>query len=337
MTTSLAEAPSGREPIGVEQLPQRHLESLRRTQDIASSVGSELQVHTIEPSDNIPSKPGVYVYGGQIDADKYHHVMGAKFDLEPKILSGKIDSAHAVLPGALSFVYIDEGKVTERQLSVAAKGYYKRELSDRLQRVATEVRISQLHEVWGEIAYTPIAVVVAPSEYQGNSSNSADHDILLITELDESSATLDNSPWHRGFDEANLELAEAAINALGRFNSSIGKHGDAKIKNVAQHPSGLTSMIDFETSAERDLSDSANVATVIHEDLTQMFSSLEDQGFFRNEPYRSREVLERLAQDYIGHWERFPALIQDTVFNTVTGVVDSAVDRIIPQPHKYAA
>jgi|GEM_PF-3383316 len=334
MSASPAEAPELEPPyqdiVGVEMLSERYRASLSRTQRLAAAVGSELPVHTIDlmGGGDIPNEPGAYLFSDQVTVSRGGTIVAAMFDLDPKTLSGKIDSAHAVLPGKLSFLYLMGNKIAEGHRYVAAKGYYKRELEDRFRRMEAEIQISRSQKERGEIAFDPIAVVVAPPEYRGKQTDDSAYDLLLVTALDEGVTTLDNQPWQLGFDQANLQLAESAVDALGRFNTSTGMHGDAKVKNVAQGPSGQTSMIDFETSQTIDLEDPSSVATAVHEDLAKLFKSLGDQGFFGREPYRAREVLENLGEKYAGHWQSHSPAVQNVVYEAIISVVDSCADEL---------
>jgi hypothetical protein len=319
------------EVIAAAMLPERQREALVRTQHLAGAVGPELEVYTIKPRSRIPKQPGAYLFSDQVTITRGGTVMAARFELEPKILSGKVDSAHAVLPGKLSFLYSRNGSMAEGHRYVAAKGYYKRDLADRFRRMDTEIEISRLQRKAGELAFDPIAVVVAPPEYKGKGTDDSAYDLLLITGLYEGVTTMDNQPWQLGFDEANLESADSAVDALARFNSLIGKHGDAKPKNVAQGTDGRTSMIDFETSEIIEVQEPSSVAAAVHEDLTKLFSSLGEEGFFSREPYRAREVLENLGQRYVEHWGNHPADLQNMVYETVISVVESIIAEI-PQP-----
>ncbi len=342
MSAHPAEAPEmeppSQETVGLGMLSERYRASLSRTQRLAASVGSELPVHTIDlaAGSNIPSEPGAYLFDEQVTVSRGGNILAAMFALEPKTLSGKIDSAHAVLPGKLSFLYSINGKLAEGHRYVAAKGYYKRELEDRFRRMEAEIQISRSQRERGEIAFDPIAVVVAPPEYKGKQTDNSAYELLLVTALDEGVTTLDNQPWQLGFDQANLALAESAVDALGRFNTTIGMHGDAKIKNVAQGPSGQTSMIDFETSRTIDLEDPSSVAAAVNEDLAKLFKSLSDQGFFEREPYRAREVLEALAEKYAGHWQSRSPAVQNAVYEAIINVVDNCVGQVRPPAFQKA-
>lgn len=313
-----------------DRLPKRYRDSLHTTQRIAEAVGSELIVRSVDAVDYIPPEPGVYLLR-EDDATRYGKILATKFTLEPEILSGKTDSAHAVLPGMLSIVHYEKGGYAEKHIPVAAKLYNKRELADRFNRVAAEVAGSQLQAAWGEIAFQPIAVAVAPPEYQGKGTDPADFNILLVTKLDTSVASLDNAPWPLGFEEDNIELANSASAALGRFNSMLGMHGDAKIKNIAQRPDGKTSMIDMETFQGMPWNDEnlQGISTTVNEDFGTFLQSLAKAGFFSKEPFESKKVIDDLAQTYLEQWDHYSEKVQHFVAEQTFQVSESCVKAIL--------
>lgn len=306
------------------RMPERYRESLRRTKDIAVMVGTELPIKTVTSVYGIHPEPGMYVFGEQ-DSPHDEDIRATRFSLEPQLLSGKVDSAHSVLPGTLSFLYVRDGKFAERHLNVAAKGYYKRDFADKFERIAAEIRTSHAQKAWNEFVYEPIAVIIAPPEYKGKGTDEKDYDMLLVTKLNESAASLDNAPWTLGFQQSNLEAAEEAVNALGRFNTTIGCQGDAKIKNFIQYPNGMTSMIDFETFSGIDWENPLSVATAVHVDLGMCLDSLKDLGFFAREPHRAREVAERLGQSYLEHWTNFGSAVQEAAYVATLEVIDRCI------------
>ncbi|HET9098445.1 MAG TPA: hypothetical protein VFN51_02395 [Candidatus Saccharimonadales bacterium] len=310
----------------LERIPERYLQSLRRTEVIAETVGTELPIRSVSSVYGIAPEPGMYVFGEQ-DSPREHDIKATRFTLEPQLLSGKIDSAHSVLPGTLSFLYIRNNRFAERHLNVAAKGYYKRNFADKFERIAAEVRTSHCQRARNEFVYDPIAVIIAPPEYKGKGTDEDDYDMLLLTKLNESATSLDNVPWTLGFQKSNLEAAEQAVHALGRFNTTIGCQGDAKIKNFIQCPSGKTSMIDFETFAGIDWEDSLSVATAVHVDLGKFLDSLMDLGFFAATPHRAREVADRLGQSYLEHWGSFGPDIQESVYEATVEVIERCLSK----------
>lgn len=311
----------------LERIPLKHRESLIRTQQIANMVGSELLVHKVDSLEDVPEVPGVYLLGDSATTTRNDKIMAAKFSLDTKTLSGKINSAHAVLPGSLGLLYLQNSVWSEKHMSVAAKGYFKRDFEDRFSRIKTEVKASEIQARNGEISFEPIAIVVAEPPYMGKST-SQEYDLLLVTKLDESVTTLDNAPWQLGFNEANLGAAEAAASALGRFNTQVGMHGDAKDKNVGQRAMGQTSMIDFETSKAIDWDDPVGCATAVYEDFTKLLDSLVKQNFFSREPEKATAVMEALGDAYLAHWEKFPAEIQDAVYSAVASIADQCAKDI---------
>lgn len=327
------------EPIGAApeiffDIPDRHKQSLDRTLEITDMVGPNLEAYNLDEAAAIPLAPGIYFLGQDVESGRTH-LSFAKFDLEPKVLSGKIDSAHAVLPGLLGIAYSSHGLYSEKHTGVAVKGFYSREITDRFQRVVNEVTISQIQKQQGEIAYDPIAVIIAPAESSKPGGDHENHDILLVTKLDESVKSLDNVAWQLGFNAANVGVVKSAASALGRFNRNVGQHGDAKIKNVAGRANGQTSMIDFETSMLIDINDSSAVMGMVHEDLGKFIESLKDEGFFDHEAYRAPEVLQSVGEAYLDNWDDADETIQDMVYNTAAEIIDRNSEAIYP--YKVAA
>jgi hypothetical protein len=307
-------------------LPEKHVKSLNTTLKIAEMVGRDLEVIGIDSVEDIPKTPGVYLFRDEVDHDHYSDIRSTEFKLKRECLSGRIDSAHAVLPGTLDVVY--SNAAWNREIPIAAKGFYeKRTFAERFERVKKEVVFSMLQEEQGEIAFAPLAVAIAPPAYKGKSTDYTDYNIVLISRLNKAN-TLDNNGWQLGFNEDNLEGAEAAANALGKFNQ-IGKHGDAKIKNVAQLPSGEASMIDFETSELVDLDNPTEAAEVATEDFGTFLDSLQKRGFFDREPYRSHEVMDALGETYLAHWANRPEEVQEKVFTQVAEVIEMQNRQII--------
>lgn len=317
-------------------IPSHHKESLRRTLQIASLLRQKdeavqtdfeeddpLTISVVNTVYDIPPQPGAYLIEREADPEFHHRIESSEFSLTPTILSGKVDSGHAVLPGVLTLYHSENDPQDKTEVSVAAKGFYKRSFMERLERVQTEVTISKLQEEAGELAFKTVAVVIAPAAYRGKYTDYSQHDLLLVTRLNESMTTLDNAPWQLGFKKDNLELAEEFVSALARFNTTIGKHGDAKVKNAAQSPEGKVSMIDFETSEILHYEDPLKAAEVVFVDLGTCFDSLEKRGFFSQEPHRVQEVLGKLAEVYLEYWSGFNATIQESVLRQASNLIES--------------
>lgn len=299
-------------------IPERHIAALQRSQRIAGMVGARLEVQVV-PAEDIPPHEGVYLIQGEVDAEAHDDITSTTFELEPFSLSGKIDSAHHVLPGKLSVAYdrrASKGR-PNKLLEIAAKGYYKRPFADSFARVKKEIAINKMQEETGEITFTPVAVVIAEPPYEGKGTDYTDYDIILVTRLEEAVTTLDNAAWQLGYTPGNLQAAEAAVDALARFNTHVGKHGDAKIKNVAQRPNGETSMIDFETSEVSDLSDPLVVADIAQKDVGLLFDSWLDRGFFTAQIESTYEVITKLSEIYLSHWTGSSEEVQDVVYQQI--------------------
>jgi hypothetical protein len=319
------------------KISPKHRESLRRTQRIASMVRGKdggttvyeedlegyepLEVMIVDPGEEIPPQVGVYLLGGEINAEKYSQVLKVKFKFEPAVLSGKVDSAHAVIPGSLEVTYQKDKKEERVGLDIAAKGFYKRPFKERLERIRKEIEITKLQANATELYYQPVAVAIAPPLYEGKSTDLEDYDVLLVTRLDESLTTLDNAPWQLGFTEDNLILAEQIMHALGRYNTNVGIHHDAKVKNFVQQPDGKVSAIDFETSEVVDCSDPSNAANAVWEDLGRVFDSLDGRGFMSREPHRKSVVISALTDLYLAHWEAYSLDVQEAVLEQAGNII----------------
>lgn len=314
-------------------IPEDHQASLERTIRIANMVGHELLVNVVESENEIPEDPGVYIINGDVNTEDYQDIVHAGFQFSRKTLSGKADSAHAVLPGKLNVTYLGENSDKQAELEVAAKGCYKRQFSDSITRVRKEVSISRRQAELGEIAFRPVAIVIAQPPNQGKGTDFSNFDVVLVTRLEDAITTLDNLPWQAGFTESNVDTTYRAVDALGRFNTKIGYHGDAKIKNFAQRPNGQTSMIDFETSHQIDLKNPVEVMSMIQNDLSQLLDTLIDRGFFAHEPYRAFEICENLISSYLDHWSDFSTEIQDSAYVAATEVGDACVKEVMRRAH----
>lgn len=243
---------------------QRALGTIR---DISHRVGKELTVWCAGDGTQFADDPGMYVLDPRLTEAGY--IEGTEFEVEPRMLSGAADSAHAVLSGYLAVEY--GGKVDK--VDIAAKAYQKRSFEDRFARVRQEVLVTRRMADEGELALAPVAVAIGPED-QGRP-------VVLFTRLVEDLYTLDNNPWNRGAgNPANARNATLAAEALGRFNSYGLQHGDAKIKNVASSTDGRVGMIDFETTKDFDVSNALQVAEAVHVDFGLLLSSLQAKGMF---------------------------------------------------------
>jgi hypothetical protein len=312
-------------------LPSTHREDYARVIAIASLVGEHVDgdgntfgFELVHSANDVKEAVGIYLFETDVvGLDRYTEIEGVDFDVNPKALSGKVDAAHAVLPGLLTVSYENSNNEEDTQIPVVVKGSFKRDFSDRFERVIKEVKMSQQQHKNGEIAFQPIAVVVAPPVIPESKSRAVQNDILLLTYYEDSAVSMDNAPWPLGFNQENIVAADRAVAALGRFNTTIGRHGDAKIKNIVQKPDGSTSMIDFETSAYVDLTDPVEAMYTATADLGMFLDSLEKRGFFSREPWRAFDVVEALGDRYLEQWMCAPEAIQDAVYESVVGVVET--------------
>lgn len=255
------------ENLNTEQT-ERQAAALRNVDLVSREIGRQLPVVSGEHGVNEMS--GLYVLDEETrqKGDMVH----AEFAIEPTMLRGAADSAHAVLAGKMTVKYADGSVgVTE----VAAKCYSKRDFSERLDRVRREVEFTEEMRSHGELALDPIAVAVAPP-------NVADGAVVLFTRLDEELYTLDSNPWGRGLTSQNIGVAVAAAQTVGHCNAKRGiRHEDAKIKNVGSRTSGELGMVDFETSHRFDPANPAEAQVAAHADFGLLMKSLDDKGFFR--------------------------------------------------------
>ncbi len=305
---------------------ERQRRALSAVSQAARMLGRQIPVLSGERG--IQEMPGLYVIDPEVRAKG--GIRAASFQVEPKMLRGAADSAHAVLAGDMSVTY-DSGQVSTTQ--VAAKCFLKRDFLERMDRVQREVSITQTLAARGDLALAPIAVAVAPA-------NVADQAIILFTRLQEGLYTLDGNPWGRGLTPRNIAIATAAAGAVGHFNAQGGEHKDAKIKNVATLPFGQAGMIDFETSGWFDPTDPAQAATAAHADLGLLMDSLGQKGLFRSRSYGTRDQSEEIAaavrdiceRGYLPAWQSAPADVQLAVYDVVGGIGQSVVDSRAPMP-----
>lgn len=315
------------------QISEEHRVSLQRTLRIANLVGKGLLIHVVEDENEIPDVPGAYLIEGAVDTEDYQEIVQTDFEFKRVTLSGKADSAHAVLPGILRVHYLGKNNDKVIELDVAAKGCYKRTFEDNLDRVRREIHFSRELEDDGEIAFRPVAVVIAEPPTRGKGTDFNNYDVLLVTRLESAITTLDNVPWQKGLTETNVDTAEAAISALARFNTKNGYHKDSKIKNFAQNPIGKMSMIDFERSQAVDMKDPVEVTAMAHGDVGMFLDSIVNRGFFSQEPYKAHDVIRNLAETYLGHWTGSPDFIQDAVYAAVTEVSEQCYRDVVRRAH----
>jgi hypothetical protein len=322
MSLALSEAPVPSDEIQIVETAreaerrERLEQTMRTVQMVSRMAGNELAVKPANQVDDIGEEPAIYLFSSEAIKGE---ITDAEFALKKTYLSGAADSAHTVLAGDL---FIDDSASSERiELNVAVKCFYKRTFEDRFTRALQEVRVLQHLEARGELAWHPIALVIAPT------TDVLDREVILVTQYD-GVLTLDNLPWGRGMTKDNISNALLAVHALGKFNAELGfRHGDAKIKNVAQdEKSSRFGMIDFETSATIDLKNPADAAETALIDFGRMIDSLAKKGFFRPEKssrqsLRVTDLMAQLAQAYLDHWGNASTEIQDAVFDSVHAVL----------------
>jgi hypothetical protein len=309
MTSSAAEQ---------QERQQRALTTIR---DISHRVGRELPVWCAGDGTQFADDPGLYVLDPKLTEAGY--IEGTAFEVEPRMLSGAADSAHAVLSGYLAVEY---GGKTDK-VDIAAKAYQKRSFEDRFARVRREVLVTRLMAEKGELALTPVAVAIGPEQQ--------DRPVVLFTRLAEDLYTLDNNPWNRGAGNiANVQNAATAADALGRFNSYGRQHGDAKIKNVAATTDGKVGMIDFETTKEFDLTDPLQVAETVHVDFGLLLKSLVRKGMFtpRFDHYgyqtngdAIKGALDKMVDAYMGSWQVGDIEVGFAAYETLQAVIQAEV------------
>ncbi len=306
---------------------QRQEESLRAVNLISRSAGREIPI--IANAETITPEPGVYILDSSLcEKGKMADV---NFKLEPRMLSGAANSAHAVIAGELSVDY-DNRSIQPSSTEVAAKCYRKRSPQERFERVQREVTISRAMADRGELALEPVAVAIAPPGITDGST-------VLLTKFDRNLFTLDNHPWGRGLTPENVDMATVAAAAVGRFNVLGYHHKDSKIKNVAGRWDGKTGMIDFETSVPIQPTNPMEAAGAAHGDLGMLVDSLADKKLFTPTAATSYERAQELAQSvrricdsYLSNWEDAPSATQLAVFEAVSDVAQTVIDRhsIIP-------
>lgn len=307
--------------FNTEQL-QRQEDALRAVNLISRATGREIPI--ISNAEDIFSEPGAYILDPELC--QRGRMSDVNFSMEPRMLSGAADSAHAVIAGELQVDYTNKS-AESKTIEVAAKCYSKRTAQERYERVKREIDITKVMAANGQLALKPVAVAIAPEGVANGAT-------VLLTEFDRDLFTLDNHPWERGLSPENIDVAVTAASAVSRFNTFGYHHKDAKIKNVAGRLTGEIGMIDFETSVPIDVNDPMQAAEAAHGDLGLLLKSLEDEGFFDNVANEGvRERLTRLSkgvqriceEGYLSQWENAPADVQMAVFDAVNEVAERVV------------
>lgn len=307
--------------FNAEQL-QRQDDALRAVNLISRATGREIPI--ISNAEDISLAPGAYILDPELC--QRGKMSDVNFSMEPRMLSGAADSAHAVIAGELQVDYANKS-AKSKMIEVAAKCYSKRTAEERFERVKREVDISKVMAENGQLALNPVAVAIAP---EGVAEGAA----VLLTEFDRDLFTLDNHPWERGLTAENIDVAVTAASAVSRFNTFGYHHKDAKIKNVAGRLTGEIGMIDFETTVSIDVNDPMQAAEAAHGDLGLFLKSLDDEGFFdnvANEGVRDRltrltEGVQRICEEgYLSQWENASPDVQMAVFDAVNEVAERVV------------
>lgn len=315
---------SSSESLTYEQRSARVEKAIYVVQGLSELMGDTLPVIPItEVNELTLSREGVYVInmeGSKTD------ISGASFTFVPENLSGAADSAHAAIPGKLD-VGRRDGETSS--FSVVAKCFSKRSAEERFKRVKREVITMEDMIRRGALTIKPLAVVIAEVDDEPQ--------IVLLTYQYDGLKTLDNLPWGRGLTEENISNAVISFQALGGFNVTGRKHGDAKIKNAAQDEFGAIGMIDYETTEQVDITNPQVVGDVVHSDFGKLIDSLIKKGFFgdnKDKQYPAaqiRDVLETLILAYVGQW----VLAGDKVKNAIWEAMYSAVDSAMPGLRDY--
>jgi hypothetical protein len=309
-------------PQSVMERQQKRREALRVVQAVSSLAGNEIPILPTPDSESIPRESGVYLFPDYDDPE--NPIIDTTFEENPRLLSGRADSAHSVLTGVLSSMTQSGEK---RVVDVAVKCSLKRTPEERFERAVKELSIMADLYQKGELAFKPIALAVAPDHAP------MDGKLVLVSRFDGTINTMDNLPWGRGIDDpSNVEAAIAAAEAVGRFNAVLGYiHKDAKIKNVATsaHPV-KTGLIDFETSERIDPTISSVAAGAAHEDFDLLVASLAKKGFFRHPD--AKEVLREMADAYLSQWIEYDS----RVFDGVNEMVEDSITKVLESRPKYS-
>lgn len=313
----------------LDQRQTRVAEAVRIVSEVARMAGDQLPISTLDDVDSLTADQGVFILSGS-ENDPDSKITGASFGFIEDNLSGAADSAHAAIPGLL--VLDREGK-EESTPKVVAKCFTKREFGDRLERVKREVNTMRFLNANGALTIEPIAVVVA--------NVGSEQEIVLLTNYYEALVTLDNLPWGLSLTPRNVKNAVLGASALGEFNAMGFKHGDAKVKNVAQDETGRMGMIDYETTVPIDVTDPADAAVTAYSDLGLYLDSLKGKGFFgskdKSRPASEiREALDTMILSYTDHWSGATEEVKNAVWDGVNSAIDSVMPGIREQQGYYA-
>jgi hypothetical protein len=306
---------------------ERQAVALRNVELVAREIGRQIPV--VSGEHGVSETPGLYVLD-EITRQK-GNMVHAEFAMEPTMLRGAADSAHAVLGGDMTVTYAD-GSVGVTK--VAAKCYTKREFDQRLDRVRREIEFTGEMADRGELALEPIAVAIAPPHVAG-------HAVVLFTRLNDELYTLDGNPWGRGLTVQNVGVAVAAAQVVGHCNATGIEHDDAKIKNVGSLTSGKLGMVDFETSHRIDPTNVAEAQAAAHADFGLLIKSLDDKGLFRprgnvNLHAQSQQIASAIRSicetGYLSAWESASADVQSAVIDVVHEIGQQYVNERAPLP-----
>ena len=325
------EIPSDAESISLAEREKRLTDALHTIQSLASLVGHEdLPIVEATGADGILTSPGIYWLDTTRDTQQ---VEDTSFVFLPEHLSGAADSAHAVVPGKLVVTKTDG---SESDITVVAKCYSKREFPDRIARAIKEVRVMNALRERGKLTITPVAVAVAPWSDENHG------EVILITHYNPQLVTFDNLPWSLGLTPENIENAELGASAVAQFISFGYRHGDAKIKNVAQDEDSNVAMIDFETSEEIDMSNPQDVSTAVLEDYGKYLDSLKKKGLFGNRKRRLsatfiRNAIDSISLAFASQWEGASEETQNLVWEQMEQAIHVNFPNIENHRGYYAA
>jgi hypothetical protein len=288
-------------------------QALRFIQSISNLAGNEIPILPITDPEYIPSAPGIYILPEYYQVED--PIVSAKFINDPKLLSGRVDSAHSVLAGTLVSI-TQSGE--RKEITVAAKCSLKREPEERHDRAVKELSImSHLYKA-GELAFKPIGLAITPIDYPMEGK------LVMFSRFDPSINTMDNLPWGRGIDDPdNVESAIKAAESLGHLHSVFGfKHKDAKIKNCASGAIGSkTGYVDFETTEKINQETPYDAHDAALTDLEKLISSLRHKSFF-NHPDAGK-VLDEMLEAYLYQW----ANASNKVFTSVCEAIENVRTR----------
>jgi hypothetical protein len=303
---------------------ERAQQALRVVHSISNLAGNEIPIFPVQAAEDIPREPGIYLLPDYYESE--NPIVSTKFINDPKLLSGRVDSAHSVLAGNLVSV-TESGE--SRSIIVAAKCSLKRTPEQRFERAITELEIMSFLYERKELGFKPIALAVTPDNHP------MDGKLAIISKFDSSISTMDNLPWGRGIDdEDNVESAIRAATALGHFNATLGfQHNDAKIKNCASGVIGAkTGFVDFETTERFDPTIQAEASKASYVDFGTFIDSLINKGFFN---HRDAEiVLEQLADAYLYKWVEIEPTTEvfSSVYNAIEEIKKQSKGKRIKHP-----